>query len=207
MNKRNLELLGLSEGATKEDIEQAYQTLRAKYMEDRFLDGEAGNEAAKMLTKIDVAHDELLSELSELDKGDGMNEGTAFEKVEQLLQEGNLQEAQRVLDGFNERGAQWHYLQSVLFYRKNWVNESKKQLEIAMRLEPENEKYKETYKKLNDKINFDSSKQKEETRTVYQGQDMSSSSDDQMGGTFCSSCIECCALNACINCLCNGCCN
>ncbi len=207
MNKRNLELLGLSEGATAEDIEQAYQALRAKYMEDRFLDGEAGNEAAKMLTKIDVAHDELLSELSELDKGDGMSEGTAFAKVEQLLQEGNLQEAQRVLDGFNERGAQWHYLQSVLFYRKNWVNESKKQLEIAMRLEPENEKYKETYKKLNDKINFDSSKQKEETRTVYQGQDMSSASDDQMGGTFCSSCIECCALNACINCLCNGCCN
>ena len=55
MNKRNLEILGLSEGATKEQIEEAYNTLRAKYLEDRFLDGEAGNNAARMLTKIETA--------------------------------------------------------------------------------------------------------------------------------------------------------
>ena len=49
MNKKNLEILGLEEGATVEDIEQAYSTLKAKYMEERFLEGEAGNNAAKML--------------------------------------------------------------------------------------------------------------------------------------------------------------
>ncbi len=206
MNKRNLEILGLEEGATREQIEEAYTRLRAKYQEDRFLDGEEGNRAAKMLTKIETAHNELLAELSEFSKGG--DEGSAYEQVEEYIKSGNLQEAQRALDAFNERGAQWHYLQSVVFYRKNWVNESKKQLEIAMQLDGENEKYRETYKKLNEKIDYDASRQNTENvnQSVYQGQNMTSMDDEQMGGSFCASCVECCALNACLNCLCNGCC-
>ena len=207
MNKKNLEILGLEEGATVEDIEQAYSTLKAKYMEERFLEGEAGNNAAKMLGKIETARDELISELNEQVKyEDGSTEtGDAYAKVEQLIKDGNLQEAQRALDAFNERNAEWHYLQSVVFYRKNWVNESKKQLEIAMRLDAGNEKYKEAYKKLSDKIDYDANKQNQNNGgSVYQGQDMSYSGDNQMGD-FCTSCVECCALNACLNCMCNSC--
>ena len=202
MKKQNLELLGLSEGATKEDITAAYNTLRAKYLEERFLDGAAGNNAARMLTKIETAYSELMGELSETASEDG--EGS-FARVEELIRDGNLQDAQRVLDGFNERGAQWHYLQSVLFYRKNWMNESKKQLEIAMQLEPDNEKYKQTYKKLIDKLNYDA-QHGMGGQSVYQGQTMNSDADEQMGGNFCAQCIQCCYINMCINCLCNSCC-
>ncbi len=207
MNKKNLELLGLEEGATLEEIKSAYETLRAKYLEDRFKDGEAGNEAAKMLTKIEVAYSELESELKESNTSDG---GDLFEKVEQYLKDGNTTEAQHVLDSFNERGGRWHYLQSVVFYRKNWINESKKQLEIAIQLEPENAKYKEAYRKLNDKINSDAqgnAQGQDGQQSTYQGQTMDSQpSDSQMGGNFCANCIECCYINMCINCLCNSCC-
>lgn len=203
MNKKNLELFGLSEGATRADIEAAYDSLRAKYLEERFMDGEVGNNAANMLTKIEAARSELLSELSESATSSG--DGDAFARVEELIKDGELAEAQRCLDGFNERGARWHYLQSVLFYRKNWVNESKKQLEIAIQLEPDNEKYRETYKKLNDKINYDA--RRSTSDGVYQGQTINSSDEVQMGGSFCASCIECCycnmMLNLCLNCLCN----
>lgn len=215
MNKHNLELLGLSEGATQEQVEEAYATMRAKLLEDRFLDGEAGNEAARMLTKIQVAYDELLTEFAEFGKGEDINagDGSAYTRVEELIKSGDLNEAQRVLDSFNERGAQWHYLQSVVFYRKNWMNESKKQLEIAMRLDSANPKYREAYEKLNEKIAYDAQKQNANdgnggNQGPYQGQDMNNAySDNQMGGSFCASCVECCALNACINCLCNGCCH
>lgn len=207
MNKKNLEILGLAEGATKEDIENAYSTLKERYKEERFLEGEVGNNAAKMLGKIEVARDELLSELAEAARGEDSSAdvGGAFEKVETLIKEGNYQEAQRALDAFNERTAEWHYLQSVVFYRKGWVNESKKQLEIAMRLDGSNDKYKEAYKKLADKIEYDSNKSKERIDSVYEGQDMNYSGGNQMGD-FCTSCVECCALNACINCMCSGCC-
>lgn len=205
MNKKNLELLGLEEGATLEEIKAAYEALRAKYLEDRFKDGEVGNEAARMLTKIDAAYAELESELKESNYSDG---GDLYEKVENYLKDGNIAEAQHVLDSFNERNGRWHYLQSVVFYRKNWINESKKQLEIAIQLEPENAKYKESYRKLNDKIDRETqSSAPNQNQSAYQGQTMDSqSSDSQMGGNFCANCIECCYLNMCINCLCNGCC-
>lgn len=202
MNKKNLELFGLSEDATKEELNAAYETLRAKYLEERFMDGDVGNNAAAMLTRLETAYNDLIREFSE--SAASSEEGGSFTRVEELLKDGNLAEAQRELDGFNERGGRWHYLQSVLFYRKNWVNESKKQLEIAIQLEPENEKYKETYRKLNEKMNYDS--QRSANESVYQGQTINSGDENQMGGSFCANCIECCYINMCINCLCNSCC-
>ena len=167
------------------------------------MDGEVGNNAANMLTRIETAYSDLIRELSE--SAASSDEVDTFTRVEELINDGNYAEAQRILDGFNERGGKWHFLQSKLFYRKNWVNESKKQLEIAIQLEPENEKYKEAYKKLNDKISYDSSNTSNEG--VYQGQTINSADESQMGGSFCANCIECCycnmMLNLCMNCLCN----
>lgn len=205
MNRQNLELFNLSEGATREEIQAAYETLRARYLEERFMDGETGNNAARMLTKIEVAYNELMSEFSESAPTDD-NE-SAFAKVEELLRSGDLNGAQRLLDGFNERGAHWHYLQSVLFYRKNWMNESKKQLEIAIQLDSGNEKYKEAYKKLNDKLNYDARNNAGAGQSVYEGQTVNGGDEDQMGGNFCANCIQCCYINMCINCLCNACCH
>ncbi|MCD8307533.1 MAG: J domain-containing protein [Clostridia bacterium] len=219
MNKKNLEILGLPEDATREQVETAYQELRAKYLEERFMDGEVGNNAAKMLTKIDTAYAELSREWEENPEDGGDN----YTKVEELIKAGNLSEAQRVLDQFNERGGQWHYLQSVVFYRKNWVNESKKQLEIAIQLEPDNAKYKESYRKINDKIARDAqaaqsrnAQQQQQqappdqqpNQSAYNGQNMNSGGgdDSQMGGNCCSNCLECCYTYLCVSCLCNGCC-
>lgn len=207
MNKKNLEILGLGENATASEVKAAYENLRSKYLEERFQDGEVGNNAARMLTKIEAAYSELMNEIGEnSSRSDG---GDLFERVEQYLKDGNIQDAQRLLDTFNERGGRWHYLQSVVFYRKNWINESKKQLEIAIQLEPDNGKYKEAYRKLNDKINDAASQQAQQNQQnqTYQGQTMNSQpSDSQMGGNFCANCIECCYINMCINCLCNSCC-
>ncbi|MCH5147437.1 MAG: hypothetical protein J1F61_05500 [Clostridiales bacterium] len=205
MNKKNLELLGLSENASAEEIKSAYEALRAKYLEDRFLEGEAGNNAAKMLTKIEVAYNELMTEFNE--DAAAEDGGASFARVEELLKAGDLQEAQRIMDSFNERTAYWHYLQSVIFYRKNWINESKKQLEIAIQLEPDNDKYKEAYRKLNDKINFNANQNQNGYDSQYRGQTMDSDPrQDQMGGGFCENCINCCYTYMCVSCLCNGCC-
>ena len=96
------------------------------------------------------------------------------------------------------------------------VNESKKQLEIAIQLEPDNEKYKEAYRKLNEKINYDATAGAQNAagtsagagnQSAYQGQTMNSSSaDEQMGGSFCAQCIDCCSTYLCLSCLCDGCC-
>ena len=146
-------LLGLDESATDDEIKARYEEMLEKAKEDRWLDGEAGNQAAKLITKLQVAYKEIM--LSRSEKREKGEEGVnAFEEVAKTLRAGNLVKAQELLDGFNERGAEWHYLQAVVFYTKNWYNESKKQLEIAMQIEPSNTKYRDAYKKLDEKKNY-----------------------------------------------------
>jgi hypothetical protein len=58
--KEYYELLGLTESATDEEIENRYKELREKYREARWQDGEAGNEASRMLTKIETAYAEIM---------------------------------------------------------------------------------------------------------------------------------------------------
>lgn len=208
MNNENYRLLEVSENATDEEIRASYERLKAKYNEEKWQDGEAGNNAARMLGRLDTAYAEIMEERRESARN---TSGTSsFEEVSAAIKSGDLARAQTLLDDFNERSAEWHYLQSIVFYKKNWMNESKKQLEIAMQLEPDNEKYKETYRKLCDRINGAAQQAQGQQNggngSVYEGQNMQSSYDDQMGGNFCSSCIQCCAINLCVNMLCNSCC-
>lgn len=194
------ELLGLTESATDEEILARYNELREKYNEDRWLDGEAGNEAARMLTKLDVAYREITDSRKEQNKN---TEGqSSFENVADLLKQDKISEAQSALDSFNERNAEWHYLQAVVFYKKNWTNDSKKQLEIAMQMDPDNVKYRAAYGKLNAKDDF----QRQEAYRQQQNPYNSGMPDDQMGGNTCSNCISCCYTYLCIDCLFSLCC-
>ena len=209
MNNKYYELLGVTEEMTDEQITERYNALKKKYSEDRFLEGEAGNEAAKMLNRIDVAYNEIMSERSERRATGDM--GSAYNKVDQLIREGKFAEAQSALDEFNERPAEWHYLQSVVFYRKNWMNESKKQLEIAMQMDPSNEKYRTSYNKLKEKIEYDKKKAETPQGGAQEAQGNAGAQPDYEnqemgGGGLCEQCATCCACIMCLNCFMNACC-
>ena len=201
--KEYYELLDLTESATDEEITARYETLKEKYKEDRWLDGEAGNEAARKLTQIEMAYRELMASRKEQDKNtDGKN---TFEEISALLKEDKLSEAQAMLDNFNERTAEWHYLQAVVFYKKNWTNDSKKQLEIAMEMDPDNTKYRNAYGKMNAKNDYQQQQahQQQQQNPYTNGMPY----DDQMGGgNACSHCISCCYTYLCIDCLFSLCC-
>lgn len=201
--RENYELFGLTESATDEEITARYNELREKCKEDRWLDGEAGNEAAKMLTKLDVAYAEIMAERKERSKN---TEGQdAFAEIAELLKEENIAQAQAKLDEFNERSAEWHYLQAVVFYKKNWTNDSKKQLEIAIQMDPDNLKYRSAYGKMNAKNEYQQqSANQQQTYNPYANAPVDD--DQQMGGNACSDCISCCYATLCINCLFNLCC-
>lgn len=207
-NNNLYRIFGLDEGCTDAELDEAYGRLRSKYAEDRFLEGEAGNAAAKKLTEIDEAYREIVSQRRESTTSNAFS-GDALKSVEEKIKSGDLTAAQHELDAFNERSAEWHYLQSVVFYKKNWANESKKQLEIAMQMEPSNEKYKTAYNKLVDKMksetdkNFSGGSSGRNTSGRGYG-DYGDYGAPQMGG---DSCIDwCCQMALCnmaLNCCCN----
>ena len=75
-----------------------------------------------------------------------------YTKIQTLIAEGNLTEAEQLLDNVEEKDARWHYLSSHVYLAKNWTNESRKQLEIAIELDPENEKYKQELEALKQRV-------------------------------------------------------
>ncbi len=202
--KEYYELLGLTENATDEEILNRYKELRAKFNEEKWLDGEEGNEAAKMITKLDTAYEEIMAARKEQSKNtEGQN---AFEEISQLLKNDKISEAQSRLDEFNERTAEWHYLQAVVYYKKNWTNDSKKQLEIAMEMDPSNQKYRAAYGKMNAKNEYQQQSAYQQTQNQNPYSNGAPIDDDQMGGSACSNCISCCYTYLCVDCLFSLCC-
>jgi len=206
--KEHYQLLGLTETATDEEITARYNELHAKYNEDKWLDGEAGNDAAKLLSKLEIAYQEIMDARKEQNRN---TEGkSAFEEISELLKEDKIAEAQARLDAFNERTAEWHYLLAVVYYKKNWSNESKKQLEIAIEMDPDNQKYRSAYGKMNAKEEYEKNQQQQQQNQQQQNpytNGMAMDDDAQMGGTNgCSNCVSCCYTWLCIDCLFSCCC-
>ena len=209
MIEKFYKMLNLTSSATIEEVEQAYQTLKEKYKAERFLEGEAGNDAARRLTEIETAYNAIKNYNAQQ-----INEeksGTLFAEIETALKSGDVTSAQQKLDLFDERNAEWHYLQSVVFYKKNWINESKKQLEIAVDMAPNVQKYKDALTKMTETVNRANEQAKTNSSSYTQTTSSSDTSSDamygeeqQLGG---GSCMEwCCQMLACnllLNCCCN----
>lgn len=191
-------ILGLTENATDAEIDEAYKKLRSKYLEERFLEGELGNSAAKKLTKIEEAYSEII--LERKNKNNDSGEKMSYSEIEKHIKNGQIDKAQSGLDEISERDAEWHYLQAVVFYKKNWVNESKKQLEIAVNMDPFETKYSEALSKIKQRTEFN---EQNFNNNYNQGQ---SNQTRQMGGTDSNDCLSFCATWCCMDMLFNLCC-
>ena len=198
------EILGVSENATDEEVAAAYQKLKDKYSRERFYEGEAGNEAARNLTKVETAYSEIVAD-RKLHNNASDRSAEDFTDIENAIKNGNLSAAQSGLDDITDRNAEWHYLQSVVFYKKNWINESKKQLEIAMNMDPHNEKYAGSYTKLKQKIDYNE-KQFHSGNASYGQSGSHRTTERQMGGSGINDCLSFCATWCCMDMLCSICC-
>lgn len=197
-------ILGVSQSATDEEVTEAYKSLKDKYSKERFLEGEAGNEAAKNLTKLETAYSEIVEYRKRNVMADGKNVEN-FSEVEKEIRDGNYGKAQALLDEFSERSAEWHYLQSVVFYKKNWMSESKKQLEIAVNMEPFNTKYSNAYSALKQRIEYNDRQFRSGNMGGYNS-DPNAQYDRQMGGSDSNNCMTFCATWCCMDMLCSMCC-
>lgn len=197
-------ILNVSEFSSDEEIEKAYYELKSKYSQERFLEGEAGNFAAKQLTKVETAYQEIMASRRYNSKESNEETVADFGTIDTLIKEGNIALAQEKLDNITDRTAEWHYLQSVIFYKKNWINESKKQLEIACSMDPKNKKYSDDYAKL--KAKMEQTENQFRSGNAYNSNSANNEYDNrQMGGNM-AECENCCTTWCCANLMCNVCC-
>lgn len=195
-------ILGVSETATNEEIKEKYFALREKYLEERFLEGEAGNNAAKKLTEVENAYNEIMSFRAQYSGFESKSQ--LFNEIDDAIRSGDLRLAQEKLDLFDERNGEWHYYQSVIFYKKNWINESKKQLEIALQCDPDNEKYKNALNKINEKITNSGRVNPNWNQSGNATPESDAEPVQQMGGEGCLQwCCDMLICNMLLNCCCN----
>lgn len=198
MSKNPFVILGVDENTvTQSELEDAYKRERNKYAEDRFLEGEAGEIATRKISEIDQAYADALEKLKT--RATVSDKGTTYTEIEAQIRAKNYNEAQTLLDSVTERDAEWHFLQSVIYYKKGWVTESKLQLERAVSLEPNNPKYKTEL----DKMNGVGAQQQQHHHSYHYGQPGAerSYSYDRPRASTCDCCSTLCALDCCCECM------
>lgn len=204
------EILGLPTNASREDVDRRYRELSAKYQRDRFLPGIEGEEAAEKMQQLEVAYRDILANFDEYSGGssggssDGYDDFYAreddFREIQELISANKLNEAQDKLDARSVRTAEWHYVQSILFYKRSWYVESKKQLELACQMEPDNERYRQSLEKLT-KILASNTISPDQLRTTSRPTDEGPRIGAGNGTCTGSSCGDCLLCNACCNCM------
>ena len=144
-------ILGISKESSQSEILEAYKKKREYYQAHVFDEGDAGAEAARMLEVLDNAYQDAMTYSHEhaVVQGEG---NTDFDLVKSAISAKDFVQAQTLLDDMYYRGGEWHYYQAIVFYEKNWLNESKKQLELAVNLDPDNAKYKRALENMKKKI-------------------------------------------------------
>jgi len=208
-------ILKISSDANEDEIIKAYNRLKKQYSEERFLPGDEGRIAAENLTDLEQAYNDAMAELSQ--RRSYNSYGTKFGDIENLIKAGKLELAQAELDELDERNAEWHYVQSIVFYRKNWYSECLKQLDFAIMIEPENKKYLDAKARLKEFLYGPNSpilnaggqgggqgrqQNQYQGQGQYQNQQQSQYQQRQMGGGLCGGSEESCCMQA----LCSMCC-
>ena len=193
------EILGISESATREEIDARYKELRDKYQKDRFLPGDEGEEASEKLQQLEVAYRDIITSRAEAEQASTFTEDADYSAIQELITANKLDEAQKKLDERVTRDAEWHYMQSILFYKRNWFLESKKQLELACQMEPENTRYAQSLEKLT-KILASNTISPDQLRTTSRPVDDGPRVGAGNGTCTGSACADCLLCNACCNC-------
>lgn len=198
-------ILGVDKNATQSEILEAYKQKRAYYQAHVFDEGESGAQAASMLNQLDDAYQQAMEMAVESATVTGEGE-SAYEQVKQAIRSKDIETAQKLLDDMSYRGAEWHYYQSVVFYEKNWLNDTKKQLEIALQMDPQNEKYQRALDNLKKKIDGSRPYDKEGAQGVYNADSAQTDRtytqrDGAVADGICSACQALWCADCCCECM------
>ena len=193
MKRDPYEVLGLTQGASIDEVRQAYRTLAKKYQSDEFMNGPLSSSAQKKMDELNEAYDEIISHSSNSQKSSQKevysdSTHSSYPDVRSLIQQNRLEEAETILDGIymSSRDAEWYFLKGQIHQRRGWFDEAHKAYSKAYSLDPSNREYKAAF----DSLNAGASGSYRNSR--------SSSSGDCCG---CSACDLCSSL-ICADCCC-----
>ena len=193
-------VLGVSSGASDDEVKRAYRELARKYHPDTYQDNPLADLAEEKMKEINEAYDEV----GRLRSGGGTSSsgygygGSAnqsayqrqsssasplFQRVRQCINTGDLGTAEQLLREAPSQNAEWHFLSGSIAYRRGWLDEARQQFQIACNADPSNLEYRQAYQHM--------AQGGQAYRGYQTGMGMES--------------MDCCTTLLCLNCLCGGC--
>jgi molecular chaperone DnaJ len=150
------EILGIKEGASKEEIKAAYKRQVKKYHPDKHQDNPLYELAEEKLQEINEAYEQLMKNGDAGGRGapswqDGYGGASGggyaggaqeFAEVRRSIDRGELSRARDLLDRSSLRNGEWFFLNAMLHLRRGWYDEAITSLQTAISMDPGNPEYR-----------------------------------------------------------------
>ena len=194
-------VLGISPGASDDEVKEAYRRLARKYHPDNYVNNPLSDLATEKMKEINEAYDEIQRQRKGSASAGGYRQSyssggyqqsyssgsSQFADIRRLINLNRLGDAEELLDGIaaGQRNAEWNYLKGIVNYRKGWLDNAVTYRSNACNMEPGNMEYRSTLNRLLQQQNG------------YTGQ--------SAGSSVCEVCASLYCANLCCNCMGGGC--
>ena len=152
-------VLGVSPGASEQEIKKAYRDLARKYHPDNYHDNPLADLAQEKMKEINEAYDAIMKNRSGGNSGyyqgsstsgsynsysSGYSSGgSVYDEIRRDISSGNLDRAQQKLNNIQNRDAQWYFLMGSVNYSRGWIDEARRNFQTASSMEPHNLEYQQ----------------------------------------------------------------
>lgn len=198
--KNPYEVLEVKEGASQEEVKQAYRELVKKYHPDKYIDNPLKDLAEEKMREINEAYEYLEKNPSSqsssgyrssegysggYSNNNGYGDTQVFARVRDYINRNDIRVAEDELNRINTKNAEWYYLRGVISLRKGWYSQGYEDLQRAVSMDPSNYEYRETYNRvMNSNMGFQNN--------VYRRRGPSANTDDICNTLSCLCCSDQC---------------
>lgn len=164
------EVLGLSTGASLDEVKNAYRE-RARMCH--------GDTAA--MNELDAAYDSIVNNFGNSGSQSGYGgsgyaeyqnaQTSEFGDIRAKLNSGRIDDAEMLLDGIphQRRNAEWYYLKGTIQHRRGWLESAAESFERAHQMDPQNPEFDAAYKQLDREKNGNFRRERNESRNDNSG--------------------------------------
>lgn len=197
-------VIGVSPGASDEDIKKKYRELVKKFHPDRYSGTGMEDVANEKMQRVNEAYDAIMSERKGKKtqssgsryQGSYQHQGSGnYARIRLLIDQGQIVEAESLLNSIRKRDAEWHYLSGLVAWRRGWNTQARQNMQMAVNMDPGNMEYRQALNQLNMTFN--------QSQYRGQGRNMNSGGCDICnicGGLMCADCCCECAGGDLISC-------